>query len=164
MAIISSSALLLAALAMFFMDFINEHLQSSNKHLFFSYKHLLLAALAMLCMAFFNTGLLSGYNHLFVVLFCLRYLRTVVNFIIGVFLYQPALRTSLTKYTNKDTAVIIPTVAPDNPVFARCVESILANCPCHLIISTVGAQLEQAVKEQLKSIQNLAQISIFVVA
>lgn len=73
----------------------------------------------------------------FYYLFLFRYLRTVVHFITGAFLYSAALEKANPRYTKRNVAVIIPTDA-----FSQCCESILSNGPRVLIIATVGKMLE----------------------
>lgn len=79
---------------------------------------------------------------IFLFLFTFRYLRYVVHNVTGFFLYKPALPTYHPKFTSRSVAVIIPTVAPNTAAFLECCESILANLPRVLIVSTVGIKLE----------------------
>lgn len=81
----------------------------------------------------------------FTVLFLFRYLRFIVHFITGVFLYRPALQRKKSHRTSNQVAVVIPTVAPNTEAFLRCCETILANEPRVLIIATVGVKLERDV-------------------
>ncbi|KUI66528.1 Hyaluronan synthase 1 [Cytospora mali] len=82
---------------------------------------------------------------IFILLFTFRYLRFVVHTITGVFLYKPAQIKEKPRYTSKDVAVIIPTVAPNTDAFLRCCETVLFNLPRLLVIATVGIKLEQDV-------------------
>lgn len=79
---------------------------------------------------------------MFILLFVFRYLRFIVHFITGVYLYKPAQIKENPRYTSQDIAVIIPTVAPHTLAFLRCCETILANRPQLLVIATVGIKLE----------------------
>lgn len=90
-------------------------------------------------------------DYLFVFLFLFRYLRFVVHTITGLFLYKPARPANgkRPRYTNRHVAVIIPTVAPNTAAFLRCCESILANAPLVLVISTVGVKLKEDVEAML---------------
>lgn len=98
-------------------------------------------------------GLLKGAattNAIFY-LFFFRYLRTIVHLVTGVFLYRVAPEKTKSRYTNRNVAVVIPTVAPNTDAFLRCCESILANGPRVLIIATVGHMLERDVRQILKA-------------
>lgn len=82
-------------------------------------------------------------NLVFLFVFTLRYLRYIVHNITGLLLYRPALPRAHPKFSNKDVAIIIPTVGPNTAAFLKCCESVLVTCPRVLIISTVGKQLEE---------------------
>lgn len=94
---------------------------------------------------------LTRSDYLFVFLFIFRYLRFVVHCITGIFLYRPALRTKHSRYTSRDVAVVIPTVAPNTAAFLRCCQSVLINAPQLLIVSTVGIKLKEDVEEILRA-------------
>lgn len=81
---------------------------------------------------------LSSADNLFIFLFIFRYLRFVVHFVTGCFLYKPAPQKEKPRYTNRDTAVIIPTVAPYTKEFLKCFETVLVNRPLSIIICGVG--------------------------
>lgn len=88
---------------------------------------------------------LSGADLLFLFLFIFRYLRFVVHFITGVFLYEPAPQKEKPRYTNRDVAVIIPTVAPHTKEFLRCMETVLANRPVKIVLCGVGDKMRDYV-------------------
>lgn len=94
-------------------------------------------------------GVRTG-NLFFTLLFTFRYLRYIVHNITGLILYRPALPKHRPAFSNRDVAVIIPTVAPNTAAFLKCCESLLANFPKVLIISTVGIKLEEATRNIFK--------------
>ena len=92
---------------------------------------------------------LSSADILFLFLFIFRYLRFVVHFITGFFLYQPAPRKEKPRYTSQDVAVIIPTVAPYTKEFLKCLETVLANQPIQVVICGVGEKMKDYVCDVL---------------
>lgn len=92
---------------------------------------------------------LQGEDATFIFVFLFRYTRFVVHFITGVFLYWPYVSEN-PRYTHKDVAVVIPTVAPETPEFLRCCETVLQNHPQFLLISTVGAKLQSEAAEIIR--------------
>ena len=91
------------------------------------------------------TANLTSADMLFIFLFIFRYLRFVVHFVTGCFLYKPAPQKEKPRYTNRDTAVIIATVAPYTKEFLRCCETILANRPLQIVICGVGDKMKSYV-------------------
>lgn len=92
---------------------------------------------------------LSSADALFLFLFIFRYLRFVVHFVTGVFLYQPAPLKEKPRYTSQDAAVIIPTVAPYTKEFLKCLETVLANRPVQVVICGVGEKMKDYVRDVL---------------
>lgn len=88
---------------------------------------------------------LSSADMLFLFLFIFRYLRFVVHFITGCFLYKPAPQKQKPRYTSRDVAVIIPTVAPYTKEFLKCCETVLANRPIKIVICGVGEKMKSYV-------------------
>lgn len=93
-------------------------------------------------------NLLSA-DKLFIFLFIFRYLRFVVHFITGCFLYKPAPQKEKPRYTNRDVAVVMPTVAPYTKEFLRCCETVLANRPLKMVICGVGEKMKSYVCDVL---------------
>lgn len=89
-------------------------------------------------------------NVLFLLLFAFRYARFIVHAVTGIFLYKPAV-SARPRYTSRNVAVIIPTVAPNTAAFLACCLSVLANEPHTLIIATVGKKLLQEVNDIIKT-------------
>lgn len=87
---------------------------------------------------------------IFFSLILFRYLRTVVHFITGVFLYRLALVNDKPRYLSHNAAIIIPTVDPNTNEFLRCCDTVLANGPGVLVVVTVGIKLEQDVRKLIK--------------
>lgn len=90
---------------------------------------------------------LSSADLLFLFLFVFRYLRFVVHVITGCFLYKPAPQKEKPRYTNRDVAVIIPTVAPYTKDFLRCIETILVNRPVMIVVCGVGEKMKGYVRD-----------------
>ncbi|KAG6362758.1 hypothetical protein INS49_007852 [Diaporthe citri] len=90
---------------------------------------------------------LSSADTLFVLLFIFRYLRFVVHFITGCFLYKPAPQKEKPHYTNRDVAVIMPTVAPYTKEFLKCCETVLANRPVKIVICGVGEKMKSYIRD-----------------
>lgn len=90
---------------------------------------------------------LSSADKLFIFLFLFRYLRFVVHCITGCFLYKPAPQKEKPRYTNRNVAVIIPTVAPYTKEFLKCCETVLANHPLTIVICGVGEKMKSYVSD-----------------
>ncbi|KAI7785577.1 capsule polysaccharide synthase [Diaporthe eres] len=90
---------------------------------------------------------LSSADMLFIFLFIFRYLRFVVHFITGCFLYKPAPLKEKPRYTSRDVAVIVPTVAPYTKEFLKCCETVLANRPIKIVICGVGEKMETYIRD-----------------
>lgn len=93
---------------------------------------------------------LSSADTLFLFLFIFRYLRFVVHFITGCFLYKPAPLKEKPRYTSRDVAVMIPTVAPYTKEFLKCCETVLANRPIKIVICGVGEKMKSYVRDVIK--------------
>lgn len=93
---------------------------------------------------------LSSADMLFLFLFIFRYLRFVVHFVTGCFLYKPAPQMEKPRYTSRDVAVIIPTVAPYTKEFLKCCETVLANRPIKIVICGVGEKMKSYVSDVIK--------------
>lgn len=94
---------------------------------------------------------LSSADKLFLFLFVFRYLRFVVHFVTGCFLYKPAPQKEKPRYTNRDVAVIIPTVAPYTKEFIRCCETVLVNRPLYVVICGVGEKMKDYVSDVISA-------------
>lgn len=94
---------------------------------------------------------LSPADKLFLFLFVFRYLRFVVHFVTGCFLYKPAPQKEKPRYTNRDVAVLIPTVAPYTKEFIRCCETVLANRPLYVVICGVGDKMRDYVSDVISA-------------
>lgn len=90
---------------------------------------------------------LSSADLLFLFLFIFRYLRFVVHFITGCFLYEPAPQMKHPFYTNRDVAVIIPTVAPHTKEFLKCLQTVLVNRPIKIVICGVGEKMKDYIRD-----------------
>lgn len=88
-------------------------------------------------------GIFTVADWTFLLVFLFRYVRTIVHFVTGVFLYRPVLGQEKPRFSNNDVAVVMATVAPNTAEFLRCCETILFNGPRNLILSTVGVKLER---------------------
>ncbi|KAI3398070.1 hypothetical protein diail_9934 [Diaporthe ilicicola] len=84
---------------------------------------------------------------LFIFLFLFRYTRFIVHTVTGCVLYKPAPQKEKPRYTGRDVACIMPTVAPHNTDFVRSCETVLANRPFSLTICTVGAKLKEETEQ-----------------
>lgn len=99
---------------------------------------------------------LSSADMLFLFLFVFRYLRFVVHFITGCFLYEPAPQKKNPLYTNRDVAVIIPTVSPHTKEFLKCMATVLANRPIKIVICGVGEKM----KDYIRDVMDLHRFSV----
>lgn len=95
-------------------------------------------------------------NLVFFLLFFFRYLRYIVHNITGILLYRPSFSKANPRFRNQQVAVIVPTVGPNTAAFLECCKSILSNRPRVLIISTVGAKLEQDTRRTIQTHDFLA--------
>ncbi|KAJ9604415.1 hypothetical protein H2200_011249 [Cladophialophora chaetospira] len=86
-------------------------------------------------------------GYLFAFLFAFRYLRFVAH-LVSYFLYRPSPVPEYPWIRNRDCSVIIPTCAPEDPAFHRCVESIAQTLPKAVFIVAVG----QGQEDQVRSI------------
>ena len=77
----------------------------------------------------------------FVSLFLFRYLRFIVH-LVSYFCYRPSPVPESPWLTEQDCTVVIPTCAPEDPAFSRCVESIVKAAPRVIHIVPVGREQE----------------------
>ncbi|KIW86119.1 hypothetical protein Z517_01513 [Fonsecaea pedrosoi CBS 271.37] len=83
-------------------------------------------------------------NSLFLFLFLFRYLRFVVH-LASFFLYRPSPTARFPSLTERDCTVVLPTCAPEDPAFSRCVESVVRASPSAIHIVAVGKAQEKQV-------------------
>jgi len=78
---------------------------------------------------------------LFIVLFVLRYLRTVVS-IFTFLMFKPKPVSEKPRYTWADTSVVIPTTFKHPAELVQCLRSIVDNRPAHIILVTSRSNVE----------------------
>jgi cellulose synthase/poly-beta-1,6-N-acetylglucosamine synthase-like glycosyltransferase len=80
----------------------------------------------------------------FVSLFIFRYTRLLVH-LVSYFLYRPSPILEAPHLTEKDCTVIIPTCAPEDSAFSRCIDSVVQTSPKVIHIVCVGVEQEKNV-------------------
>ena len=101
----------------------------------------------------YHETILNTPNILFLALFAFRYVRLFGN-IIGWYVYRPTPVPRDPTLGRSDATVIIPTVDPEGHNFGECLQSVLANAPGALIISTVGMAKHLAIEQKVETLRD----------